>query len=142
MKPTILKTLYGTIAACAFCAIWLAARFGLFSEVGESTQNIVHGRSECRESVRQCLDRLGLELSKAVYLEEPPGHLSAIKIYSHDGGWYEIRLAASELYSDSENWDRLAVLSSKVAEVMDDKTLHRIHVRILENEEKENNQSR
>ena len=86
-----------------------------------------------QESVKQCVERLGLDLAEALYLEEPYGQLAALRFDTHDSGWIELRLSCrSKIYSADGIWDTLSVLESRVAEVMDDKTQLDINRRLLD----------
>ena len=94
--------------------------------------NVVAG-AIYQKSVKQCLEQFGLELTDAFYMEEPYGQLAALRFDTIEGGWIEFRLSClSKVYSTDGIWDIPSVLSSKVAEVMDDRKQLIINQRILE----------
>ena len=108
------------------------------SEVKNATMAESHANrgDKGQESIERCLKRFGLKFADAIYIEEPYGKLAALKFYRPGGGWIELRLSSrSNVVSMNGTWDRDAVLSAPVGQVIDDQEQIKINRRILEEQD-------
>jgi hypothetical protein len=67
------------------------------------------------ETLKDCLNRLGLDLHDAIYLDEPPGKLARLRFEIFSGDRIVISLKHDiTLFSEKRNWSDEAVLSARV----------------------------